>query len=306
MRQPGRTVDDLSSVVIVSAADARFFSLLRDLVTSVRRHLPSVPMAVFDLGLALDQRVWLGEQRVTCVQPEVHFGLGDDFNQPLALSSLVRPFVREYLPGYELYLWLDADVWIQDGVAIRRLVAGALDAGLACVHERDPAYRFDPWIAAWAWKRATLAFGLRSAIRQRRNRQINAGICCIRTSAPHWRLWEHRFERAIRRTGRVFPNEQFALNEVIYGDRAHATVLDPENNWICDRALPAWDADRGIFVTPRSPHRRISILHLAGPAKSSAHTVPVVGGGSTTRWLTYSGAPFVNPGRRSTTSKYMD
>jgi hypothetical protein len=281
--------DDFSDTMAFSAADARFFGLLQDLVSSVRRHVLTLPLAVFDLGLLPEQRAWLDAGGIRLLTPRIHFNLPPEFSRPLPLSLLVRPFLPEYVPGRELYLWLDADAWVQDGDAIERLRAGARAAGMAVVHEAEPAYRFQMWLEAWTWKHAVLGFGLASAIRQRLNRQTNAGVFCVRRDAPHWRLWRIRFEQAIGRTGRVAPYDQFALNEMIYRDRPAVAILEPGDNWICDRALPAWDNEEKNFVKPYLPHGRIGILHLAGPAKNGSRAVRVVQGGLLERWLTYSG-----------------
>lgn len=291
MEELGRGSWISQQAIVVSSADAKYFGLLHDLVSSLQRLVPDMPIAVFDLGLLPAQVAWLKSHDVTCLQPRLHCELGAGFDQPSSLGTLVKAFLHEYLPGHEFYIWLDADTWVQQESVLHQLVEGAAATGMAVVHENEPAYRFQLVLAGWVWKRAAQAYGLRSAIRQRLNPQINSGVYCIRRGAAQWGLFAQRFEDAIRRTGTIWPYDQFALNEAIYRDGAEAIVLDAQNNWICDRALPAWDAEKQLYVTPRAPHRPIAVMHLAGPAKASAFDIPVLGGGSVRRWLTSSGLP---------------
>ena len=277
----------LLDTMAFSAADSRFFGLLRDLVHSLGRAVPELPLAVFDLGLEPDQRAWLQAHGIRRLQPKLHFGLSAEHRTPQALSLMVRPFLPEYVPNRELYLWLDADTWVQERSGIDRLCAGARNAGMAVVHEGEPCYRFQLWLEAWTWKHALRGCGLTGAIRLRRNRQVNAGVYCIRRDTPHWELWQVRFRESVRRTGQVAPYDQFSLNEMIYSDKPSVTILDPGDNWICDRAVPMWDQHRRAFVNPRIPWKTVSIMHLAGPAKAATHRVPTVCGGFTERSLKY-------------------
>ncbi|MGH6976466.1 MAG: hypothetical protein ACREED_05505 [Stellaceae bacterium] len=34
------------------------------------------------------------------------------------LDRAAFPFLRRYFPGYDVYLWLDGDTWVQDAEAI--------------------------------------------------------------------------------------------------------------------------------------------------------------------------------------------
>ncbi len=280
-----------SNLVVVSAADSVFFDLVHELFESLQQQAPGLPFAVFDLGLTEEQKSFLGGRGVMLLKPKLHFGLGEAFDDPLSLSLMVRPFLPTYLPGYRFYAWLDSDLWLQDSNVLNRLVEGAASKGMAAIHEDESSYRFQFWLWGWTLKHAALGFGPLSAMRQRFLPQINAGVFCIERDAPHWQLWQKRFEQAIRRTGQVAPYDQFAVNAMACDDRAPIALLEPEDNWICDRALPAWDRQRGIYVTPTEPHRPIAVVHLAGPAKASTFDVPVIGGGSMRRWLTYSGLP---------------
>jgi len=47
------------------------------------------------------------------------------------LAFLVRPYLREYFPCYDIYLWIDSDVWLQSPDMLRALIEGAARKGMA-------------------------------------------------------------------------------------------------------------------------------------------------------------------------------
>ncbi|MBL8701916.1 MAG: hypothetical protein JNK67_26270 [Alphaproteobacteria bacterium] len=275
--------------VLIAAADSGYYTLLLDMIESVRaqRGLEDAPIAVFDLGLDTLQRAALMREGIQLLAPHWHLGLDGRGLPTHHLGLLVRPFLRDYLPGYRRYLWLDADAWIQDGAAIERLLAGARATGLAVVHEREPSYRFQAWLQAWTLKHFILGCGAWSGIRLMARPHLNAGIFCLEADAPHWESWQAHLARAVSRTGRIAPYDQFALNAAVHGDGLPAALLDPIDNWICDRGPPLWDAAARRFCRPRPPFTPLAILHLAGPAKTARYALATREGRRVEAALTY-------------------
>ena len=105
------------SVTIVSAGDSGYFPLLQDLIGSLRRgfgdKLP--PLSILDIGFNEEQRRWLAGLGAT-VRP-----LGWDLpyparsHPPNSFKVLAgRPHLPKHFPGHDIYLWIDADCWVQD------------------------------------------------------------------------------------------------------------------------------------------------------------------------------------------------
>ncbi len=275
--------------VFIAAADAGYYGLLADMIASVRRHrgLEDAPFAVFDLGLEPGQRDALAAQDVELVVPEWHFGLGDRGFRRHELGLLVRPFLRDYLPGRQVYAWIDADTWLQDPAGFDRLLEGARARGFAIAHERERGYRFQAWLTAWIAKHFVLGCGALHGAWLLTRPHLNAGIFAATDAAPHWELWRRRYEAAIARTGRIAPYDQFTLNQAIWIDGPPTAILDPRDNWICDRGPPAWDAATGRFCKPYAPHEPLAILHLAGPAKRETYDLATLQGGTVRARLQY-------------------
>lgn len=284
--------DRLSKAVIVTAADSGYFDLLNGMIRSVRcfEDWRDVTIAVFDVGFSPEHRSALEQDGIRLIEPDWHFGLSDQTAKSYERAALVRFFIHDYLPGYDYSLWLDPDLWLQDSGVLERMLDGTDKTGAAIAHESDRLYRFQGWLWAWNLKHKIVGSGLRNGLTLMAQPSYNLGLYCLRADAPHWQPWRQRFETALKRTQRVTPYEQFAFNEVIHIDKIPTVQLASSDNWICDRRPPVWDADAGLFCRPEAPYAPLSVLHLAGPAKSRAYEIEQKGGGMATMTLRYAGS----------------
>jgi hypothetical protein len=281
-------------LLIASGADRNYFPLLRDMVLSVRASRPEPAIGIFDLGLDPEHRDWLSQRVAHTVRPgwDLDFPgrerMADTFK-----AQVARPFLRRYFPGYEMYLWIDADAWVQDGRTIDLYVAAAGLDKLAITPEIDRAYkrhykRPKPFGWTLAWKNYREAFGWRAADRLGRNPMVNCGVFALHRDAPHWDAWAHVLSRVLQRT-RFFFVEQVALNYMIFAEHMPANFLPAYCNWMPGDAPPAFDAARGLFVEPYAPHEVIGVMHLAGrEQKSHVFQLNTLDGGTVETSLRYT------------------
>ena len=54
---------------------------------------------------------------------------------------LSKPFIPDMFPGYEGYVWIDADVWFQDENAIQDYIEAARMTGASFAFESHPSYQ---------------------------------------------------------------------------------------------------------------------------------------------------------------------
>jgi hypothetical protein len=281
--------------VIVSGADSRYFPLLRDLVLSIRDKPRGrdVALAAFDLGLKEDERDWLAAQGVTLAVPGWDLDFPNRAKTPaIRKAQIARPFVPQYFPGYETYLWVDADAWVQEWSAIEIALAAAATGKLAIAPEIDRSYKRHykrPKLFGMTlqWRCYREAYGWRVADRMGRNPMLNCGVFALRGDSPHWAQWIAAMTLALQRTNFVFI-EQIALNYAIFGGTIAATLLPATCNWLCGDATPMWDPVGERLVEPNAPHQPLGILHLAGEAQKERNfTLLTTSGGSTERMLRY-------------------
>ena len=294
------------SVTIVTAGDAGYFGLLTDLLLSLRRSLGDrlYPLSILDIGFTDAQRDGLKRDYGATVAP-----LGWDLAYPVrshppnSFKVLAgRPHLPRHFPGYDIYLWIDADCWVQDAAVLELFIRGAVRGELAIVPEIDRGYwtihkRPKFWgqnQKAFAW-----GFGLREGYRYGRNAILNAGVFALRGDAPHWRLWSENYAKALKRfrlgprayKGNIsfFLADQTSLNRTVFVQGAPTTLLPAYCNWFCGKGTPMFDVERNLVVEPHQPHRELGIVHLAGAGmKERVWSLKTLQGGAVETRLTYS------------------
>jgi len=291
-----------AETLICTAANAAYFDLLRGLIASLRAAptTRALPIGVLDLGLEDAQRDWLAGQGARCVEPgwDVDIpwsGVPDHYRGVAA-----RPHLPRYFPGFATYLWLDADLWVQDATVLDDFLTAARRGLMAIVPEFDRGY-WTMYKAPKFWgqnqKAFAWAYGLRAGYRLGRNPILNGGAWALPGDAPHGAEWAAAHRAAIGRfrlTGRSARNfyfqlsEQTAMNYVCFKLRRPFTLLPATANWFCGKGTPAWCAARRLVVEPHAPHAPLGLVHLAGKGmKERVWRLPVVQGGEVETLLTY-------------------
>lgn len=279
--------------VVVTGADARFFHLVEELVASIHAApgAPCVEIACMDLGLFDDQKGRLAELGVLVAEPRSELAPPPGLQDPSSVMGyLARPYLPQMLPGRDVYVWLDADTWIQSGQALQALIDGALESGAALIREDEATYRSNFGLFLWKGKHYLQGYGALRAARLLFKPQINNGVFAMRADAPHWAAWRREYAAAYGRTGLPAPHDQFGLNAAVQLGGPPARFLPATFNWICDLSKPWWDDEAGCFCTPDGRRRRIEVVHLAGPIKSTVFDIRTTGGGMRRGLLRYGAA----------------
>lgn len=262
--------DNTKKTTIVSAADAAYFVALKSLVLSLEENSHQLfDIGVLDLGLEPEQLSWLQRHAVTVVTPgwDIEFPnrkeeVGEQFK-----AMVSRPFVYKYFKGYDFYIWMDADTWLQDGSALDLLLEGARRSGVAVVPEIDRSYKafYDGGFARkWMAYMYLQGWGEEIAKELVHFPIINSGVWCFEAGHPIWESWQESLAKALQNS-RNFFIEQTALNLSIHtrsGWNPH--FLPATSNWNCAHATPVYDPEQRQFVEPFLPHGKIGVLHLCG------------------------------------------
>ncbi len=195
----------MTSTVIVTSADANYFELLKGLVVSIRRTQPQpIDVVVLDCGLNESHRSWLAEMDVRTVVPgwDIPVTWMDEWYKAI----VVRPHVPKWVPGYDVYLWIDPDAWIQDWQAIEMILHAADKHGVAAVPSVDRAYPVTTGVRPekHTMLETTMDYFLREelfgeAVAQRLTPfpSINGGVLATRSDSPLWNHWSRRLRSAI-------------------------------------------------------------------------------------------------------------
>jgi hypothetical protein len=292
-------------ITLVSAANSAYFELLQGLLLSLEQGESGsgLALSIFDHGLAESERQWLAARGAMLKDP----GWDIDFRGRERLPRhfqwmTARPYIPQHFPGHEIYLWIDADAWVQDPAVIDILIAAARTGRLAIVPEIDRGYwtiHKPPKLWGQNQKAFAWSYGARAGYRLGRNSILNCGVFALRGDAPHWRLWADAYTRALQRR-RLFRrpdlddqgfrlSDQTALNYAVYADRAPVSFLPAYCNWFCGKGTPMYDAARRLLVEPHPPHQPLGIIHLAGAGmKERRWRLDTLEGGTIETLLTFA------------------
>lgn len=280
--------------LIVTAANEAFMPLLRGLIHSLAQWQPQpfTAIACFDLGLAPESQGWVQQQVAHLVVPGWDLPVDPQLcaQQPHLRAFTVRPFLRDHFPGYDLYLWIDADAWVQEPFALDWYFAIARSGCLAAAPEVDRAYRDSPNLVEWRTGRMQQYFGDEAGKRAVWDTYFNAGVFALAAKAPHWQPWAECFRQGLEATRGRLCCDQTALNHALWTQNLPVHALPATANWLCHLAAPGYNPRLGKFCEPLAPSGLIGILHLTGSTKHLAYQ-----GGTQTISLRFPG-PVAQPG----------
>jgi len=275
--------------IICTASDNRFFQVSCSLLRSVREQQGAdIDIGFLDLGLSGENRAALAKFAPEVAAPgwDIDFPPpgGDRSTMSPGFKAMVsRPFLRDHFPGYETYIWIDADAWIQHWWAIEWLEEGARQGRISIVPEMDRAYAhcFDiKSYVRWTVDKQSTYFGTDVAKRIGYNPVLNSGVFSMPSTHGVWEVWRRALTDALSRDV-SFHVEQMAMNFAVYTTEFPRCFLPSSFNWLANMALPAFDPETGTFVEPGIPHQPIGILHLAGDTKLDIQRVAIVGSDKT-------------------------
>lgn len=288
----------MARIVLVSASDANFFHLLEDLLASIKdgAKRDGFDIAVLDVGLTADQRTKLGQDGVIVREPKLDYDVSffKTPPPPYFRSMTARPHLPRHLPGYDVYLFLDADCWVQDWEVVRLYVTAAAAKGLAITPEVDRSYGvlFEPiTVAQWRLDTFLRCFDEKVARSLATFDMINSGIFAAHREGPVWAKWSNLLGHLYKRVGEpFFFAEQAAMNALIRSGGIGAALLPARCNWMCNRSEPVTRNNGTVFCEPQPPHAPLGIIHLTGQTKDRTIEMVDLDGTKRSRTMRYPGA----------------
>ena len=263
--------------VIVSLADANYFSLLEDLVDSIKKFKESnnVAICILDAGLTEDQKKkLLGKvDEIKSAEWDIEVPDYKVKGKEWLKSQVSRAFLPKYFPNYEKYLWIDCDAWVNDWNCIE-LYFKACDKGkLGITQTIGPGYKITSKVN---WLLGKLAIvksqnfkhAVKSNIGYDKARKlafaphINIGVFSLEKNSKGWNSWQENLSKTLK-AGNIFGSEGLAINMSVYIDDLETEFLPLNCNWITSNLLPKYDEVQKTFVEPYLPNYKIGIMHLA-------------------------------------------
>lgn len=260
----------MARTIVITGCDAHHHVLAAELLASLRAVSPR-PFTVgfLQVGDAAPPGALLSLADVAARAPIGDLAIGPAEGFQLA-CSVVKPSLPELFPGYEVYIWLDADTWVQNGSGLAQIAACAAQADV-CIHPQlDPNYCGCQYPDDYTLTVYETIFGAQEAGKLVRFPMINAGVFGATATSPLWRTWKaalHEVRVRLDRQNTRFFSDQIPLHRLIYTGRLKIYPLRAVNNWLVLHSVPRLDRATGRLTAPTLPHEEINIIHLVGDSK---------------------------------------
>lgn len=264
-------------IAIVTGADEKYFPFLKNLIFSLHqsKSLEICDLCVLEVD---DKNQYLEEiNALISKRKKASFNLKIFFPDKKNWYKLLteRPFIKDYFPGYERYIWLDADTEVLDIDGIKNLIEATENKDLAISPEINESYVFKNTkfgikkifssiykISGWSFKNYNKYFGKKLGLDLFFKPLFNNGVFCMRSDSKIWELWKMEYQSALdnAKTSYGIKTDQLSLNKLIYENFKMISILDSTNNWIISKS-ELMIKNKEIFFTPSFPRRKINILH---------------------------------------------
>lgn len=254
---------------VITGSDSKFAEFAEDLLRSIRR-FENLDFDLCFICMGPDETI---HRLATQYCDEVV-----RFNEPkkpthgnVISANGLKPLLPQIFPGYDEYMWIDADVWVQNPIGFQQVFTAARQADLAIHPELDPHYYMQTSPSdrtRLVYKRLFSPDLIEKTIRYP---MINTGVIAAKASSPIWGKWEKILKQAF--AGELggagqFSSDQIPLHHLVFSRELSMRPLRAVNNWQCHCALPAFMVERQQLVVPSPPHEEINFLHLTGELKT--------------------------------------
>mgnify|MGYP001182918532 CR=1 FL=1 len=263
--------------IIVSSADSKYFNLLIELINSIKDNnlMEEYDIGILDTGLTvkeIDNLKNIGtiiEKAKWDIQVPDYKVRGRNHLK----TQFARAFIPDYFTGYKVYIWLDADTWINHKDTFLFFEQGCKKNKLCITPQTDRAYgkfaKID-WFMGFPRRIKTINYkNISKSISFKEGRKyamyptLNAGAFSINDNSEIWKCFQKNIILASKK-GRIFGTDQVALALSVYKDNLPVEFLPAYTNWMCEFKMPLIESGKNIFVEPYFPYHPIGLMHLAG------------------------------------------
>ena len=266
----------MNKKTIVTLADSNYFSLLEELIHSIRKfkESESVNICVLDAGLTSEQIEKISSSVDDIKKAEWDIEIPTHKKKKEWLKSQIsRAFLPKYFPNYEKYLWIDCDAWVNSWSCIENYFKACENNKLGITQSIGPGYRSLAkvnWIFGKiaAIKTQNYKHAKMSGVSEDHARKLafaphlNIGVFSLMKNSPCWKTWQENLNKVLLK-GRIFGSEGLAINMAVYLDNVPTEFLPINHNWITSHLLPIYDEKNNTFREPNIPNYEIGIIHLA-------------------------------------------
>ncbi len=272
----------MSNTAIVTSCDERYAPLAKGLILSLRSHgfpVEGQEICLLDIGCSQETVNWMQQQgvRVTRFVGAEHIPFPTEHLPKHIAAMAFRPFMRSVFPGYEIYMWIDSDTWVQQAASVHLYHALAAEDPNCIVISPliDLTYRLHYEADAFTeqLKRVYESIYGEAGSNLSRRPPLGAGVFAMHRNSPVWEKWANQLPIVYRRNYESVPEglhlaEQTALNRVLYSVCKPRLVESIHNFHMCAGPSGWFDGQlcsmTATWIDGRVARKPIGIAHLCG------------------------------------------
>ena len=268
-----------SATALVFSTDEAFAPLAKGLVLSILSQVEpgEFDLKLVDIGCSAETLAWMRSHGVEVKVFDRTKFLRPSKNvlKPYQDAQFCRPFLPRLFPGYEVYVWCDSDIWIQDISSLRlyrdlakknpEKVPISPIVDVSYDHMYQDFSEFTRYSKIWFEE----CYGETIATTYFNRAIFSSGIFAMYRDCPIWLSWEKELENILKRTfssQKTFHlGEQTALNYLLYS-YGNSIPLSAEHNYNCHMGSLVRNKD-DLVVVGYPPSRNVGVVHLSYSGK---------------------------------------
>ena len=132
----------MNKVAIFTGSGSDFYFKIENLIKSLKRFKSfyKADLFILDVGLKEEQKKKLSNYAKKIITPTDNFKFNFIIKNKWSRLYSSRPFIKNYAPGYETYIWIDSDIIVQKYQALIDLEKITRNGKLGIVAESDNCY----------------------------------------------------------------------------------------------------------------------------------------------------------------------
>lgn len=275
-----------AKTAIVFSCDENYVPLARGLVLSLRAlgyPRQDFDLVLIDIGCSKRSLEWMETNEVVIKSLPIDIIPSSILSliEPYQRALVMRPWLPEILTGYDLYIWFDADTWLQNDDVVKvickaqNVIQGRIFIAPGISHYNASIYddmsKIIQMQSIWfktCYQESDLSDPFSKMM------HYSCGVFGISRMSAIWNLWKEEILITYPRVAERYKPllhlaEQTALNFIVHRDNTLLARMDPLFNFHCNSG-GAIRLNRDEVVTYTViPVRRIGVVHLANWSRNA-------------------------------------
>tara|TARA_B100001173_G_C16021575_1_gene562339 strand:+ start:1366 stop:2247 length:882 start_codon:yes stop_codon:yes gene_type:complete len=269
----------MKKFALFTGSGSKFFYKLENLLKSLSesKEFESINLFIFDVGMSQSE-INIASKYGKVIKPKDHLNFNFEITKPWLRLYSSRPFLKEYAPGFEVYIWIDADIMVFNWSLFNDLCNISEKGKIGIVPEVDVSYLYNfenkeykkifknlYLRRGWTFRNLTKYFKKIDIEKFSSLPCLNAGLFSFPNKNDIWKDWQKTYQEVCNQSKSedIISMDQTSLNIEIYKSLEKTVLLDAKYNFLVKNSMPMINLENK-YVKPTSPFDEIYAIHFTG------------------------------------------